>query len=169
MKSVPHPPIDGTESGRSPADRSARPRIAERARWKAGPAGVAGEPARPAPQILTTHSGRSLLICPGRLHRRLNPNTVIYGVSDFLLAAQVTLGGLYGHVPEEELNLFELAASNVTEPGACPPQIVRRNLLNAGRFREVLNHVPNNLLRQAISPDGPALIDGSEQATSRDS
>lgn len=92
---------------------------------------------------------------PVRLHRRLNPNTVIHGVADSLLAAQVTLGGLYRRVPEEELNLFEFAASNVTEPGACPPQIVGRNLLNADRFREVPNRVPNNLFRQAIPPRRP--------------
>jgi hypothetical protein len=53
---------------------------------------------------------------------------VIHGVSDLLLAARVTLGGLHGDVPEEELNLFEFAASNVVEPGARPPEIVGATL-----------------------------------------
>jgi len=33
---------------------------------------------------------------------RLDTDMVIYGIFDFLLRAQVTLGGLYGHVPEED-------------------------------------------------------------------
>ena len=56
-------------------------------------------------------------------------------------------------MPEEELNLFEFAASNVTETGASPSEIVRRNLVNADGFRRVPNHVPDNLFRQAVSPD----------------
>jgi len=77
------------------------------------------------------------LVSPVRLYRRLNPNTVIHGVSDLLFAAQVTFGGLYGDVPKEEMNPFEFAAGNVTEPGACPPQIARRNFLNADRLRKL--------------------------------
>ena len=101
--------------------------------------------------------------------RRLDADAVVHSISDSLLAAKVALGGLHGDVSEEELDLFEFAARNVTKSGACAPHVVRRNLLNADRLREVLNHVPNNLFRQPISPDDSALIDGPEHTTRCDS
>jgi hypothetical protein len=101
--------------------------------------------------------------------RKLDAHAVVHGISDSLLATKITLGGLHGDVTEEELDLFEFAARNVTESGACTPHIVRRNFLNADYLREVFNHVPNNLFRQPISPDDFALIDGSEKTTGCDS
>ena len=39
---------------------------------------------------------------------------VIHGISDFLLRAQVTFRGLNRYVAEQELDLFEFAAGNMT-------------------------------------------------------
>ena len=50
---------------------------------------------------------------------------VVHSGSDALLAAEVSLGRLNRDVPEEELNLFQFATRPVTEPGTCPPKIVR--------------------------------------------
>lgn len=36
----------------------------------------------------------------------------------------ITLGGLHGDVPEEELDLFEFPARDVTVSGACPPRFL---------------------------------------------
>jgi hypothetical protein len=46
--------------------------------------------------------------------RWLDPEPVIHGIPDLLLAAKVLLGCLNGNVPEQELDLFELAAGHVT-------------------------------------------------------
>jgi hypothetical protein len=56
--------------------------------------------------------------------RRLDTDAVVHGISDSLLAAKVTLGGLHGDVPEEELDLFEFPARDVTVSGACPPRFL---------------------------------------------
>src|SRR3954471_2270157 len=48
----------------------------------------------------------------------LDSETVIHGRCDPLGAAQVTLGGLHGNVPEEKLNLLKFAASGAAEPRA---------------------------------------------------
>jgi hypothetical protein len=55
---------------------------------------------------------------------------VIYGMFDLLLRAQVTLCSLDRYVAEQELDLFEFAASNMASPGAGAPQIVGCNLPN---------------------------------------
>jgi hypothetical protein len=49
---------------------------------------------------------------------RLEPDAVVYGIFDSLLRPQVALCGLYRYMAEEELDLFEFAASNMAEPSA---------------------------------------------------
>jgi hypothetical protein len=49
---------------------------------------------------------------------RLHSDTVIYGRCDPLGAAEVTLGGLHGNVPEQKLNLLQFAAGGAAEPSA---------------------------------------------------
>src|SRR5580692_6252488 len=61
----------------------------------------------------------------------LDSNTVIHGRCDPLGTAEVTLGGLHGNVPEEELNLLQLASGGAAEPGATSTEIVRRQLADA--------------------------------------
>ncbi len=50
---------------------------------------------------------------------RLDTDSVVDGRPDSLLAAQVSLGGLDRDVTEEKLDLFQLAAGGMTQPGAC--------------------------------------------------
>jgi hypothetical protein len=84
---------------------------------------------------------------PSRLARWLDTDAVVHGISDLLLAAKVALGGLHRDVPEQELDLFKFAASNVTQPGACAPQVMRRYLFNSDVIRKVLDHVPDDFFR----------------------
>jgi len=50
------------------------------------------------------------------------------------------------------LNLLKLTAAIVAQLRAGPPQIVRRNVLQAGSLAAGSDHVPNNVLRQALAP-----------------
>ena len=70
---------------------------------------------------------------------------VIHRGPNALLAAEVSLRRLDRDVPEEELDLLQLAARRMAQPSACSPKIVRREPLDA-RFAGVLaDHVPDCL------------------------
>ena len=49
-------------------------------------------------------------------------------------------------MPEQELDLFQLPASCVAEPGTTAAQVVRRKRKNAGRGRILPDDVPHHLL-----------------------
>ena len=51
---------------------------------------------------------------------RLDPDPVVYGSGDALGAAEVPLGRLHRDVPQEELNLLQVAASSAAEVSARP-------------------------------------------------
>src|ERR1041385_5858299 len=85
-------------------------------------------------QTAVPTSLRSSLVAKGRPIRpqvllrrsdifRLDAHAVIYCNAQFLFAAQVTLCCLDRDVSEQELNLIEFAAGEVTEPGATAPQV----------------------------------------------
>ena len=62
--------------------------------------------------------------------------------------------------------MFQLAAGAMTEPGACAPAIVRRQLGNSGFGRGFFHDVPDDLLRDAFSP-GRALPTGAPEQRPR--
>jgi hypothetical protein len=49
---------------------------------------------------------------------RFDADAIIHGLPESLFASQVALGRLYRYVPQQELNLFQLAASGMAESGA---------------------------------------------------
>ena len=88
---------------------------------------------------------------------RLDTDSVVDGRPDSLLAAQVSLGGLDRDVTEEKLDLFQLAAGGMTQPGACSSQVMRGQLVDPGFLREFADNVPNNLFN-AFAQVFPALF-----------
>jgi len=66
-------------------------------------------------------------------------------------AAEVALGRLYRDVTEEKLDLLQFPATSTTEASATPPEIVRRELAHASFGRELLDDVPDELLRYSKS------------------
>lgn len=54
---------------------------------------------------------------------------VIYGMAEFLFAAQVALGCLHGDMPQQELNLFQFTAGKMTQACTCSAQIMRSKIL----------------------------------------
>ena len=63
--------------------------------------------------------------------RSIKTQTVVHCYSELLLASQVTLRGLYGRMPEQKLDLFQVTASFAAELRASPPQIVRTKTLDS--------------------------------------
>jgi hypothetical protein len=84
-------------------------------------------------------------------------------------AAQVALGRLHGNVAKEKLYLLQLAASGTAEPSTTPPEIVWRELVHTNLRRELLNDVPDELLRNLFAPDFPGATHAPEKATASDS
>ena len=102
-------------------------------------------------RLTQTHSTWRCDVRPPRKFRgdwcsgpRLDADAAVDGGTNALLAAEVPLGRLNRDVPEQELNLLQLATRRMAEPGTCPPEVVRREPVSA-RFTGVL---PND------APDG---------------
>jgi len=55
------------------------------------------------------------------LRGRLNPEPIIHGVPEPLLASQVFLRSLHGYMTEKELDLLQFASRIVAEAGTRPP------------------------------------------------
>ncbi len=73
-------------------------------------------------------------------------------MSQILFAAEIAFRSLDRCMPEQELNLLQLTAAIVAQLHAGPPQVVRRNVLQAGSLAAGSDHVPDNVLREAAAP-----------------
>ena len=69
-------------------------------------------------------------------------------------------------MPQEELDLLQLAARSMAEPSTGPSQIVWRQLRHADALGGFLHNVPNRLHRHAISPCPSDFVDSAEQLSS---
>src|ERR1022692_1987001 len=72
---------------------------------------------------------------------------IIHGSAEILFASDVALSRLNGCVSQKELDLFQFATSGVTQTGARPPQIMRRERLDISSVCAGLHDVPNHLGR----------------------
>jgi len=100
---------------------------------------------------------------------RLDSDTVIHGRCDPLGAAEITLRGLHGNVPEKKLNLFQFAAGGGAEPSATSTEIVRREFANANLGGELLDDVPDELFRHSFAPNLAGAAYTPEETTGLDS
>src|SRR2546426_11376403 len=69
-------------------------------------------------------------------------------------------------MPQEELDLLQLASRSMAEPSTGPSQSVRRQLRHADALGGFLHNVPNRLHRHAISPCPSNFVDPAEQFSS---
>ena len=69
-------------------------------------------------------------------------------------------------MPQEELDLLQLASRSMTEPSTGPSQIVWRQLRHADALGGFLHNVPNRLHCHAISPCPSNFVDPAEQFSS---
>lgn len=57
------------------------------------------------------------------------------------------------HVAEQELDLVELAAGQITETRTCPSQIGGRQFIYPGRLGRLLDDLPKHLWRHVLTPN----------------
>ncbi len=93
------------------------------------------------------------------VHRRCNP----------LGTAEITLGGLHGHMPKEKLNLLQFAAGGAAKPSASSTEIVRREFANANLRGELLDDVPDQLFRHSFAPNFAGAAHTPKETTGLDS
>jgi hypothetical protein len=88
----------------------------------------------------------------------LDPDSIIHGGPDALLAAEIPFRSLDRNVAKQELYLFQFAACCVAQPRASPSQVVRRQLFDGGFRGALTNDVPDDLLSMRSPPSRPALF-----------
>ena len=103
------------------------------------------------------------------LNVRLEAEEIIYRMPEILLAAEITFRRLHRHMPQQELNLFQLATACVAQLGTCPPQVVRCDVLQTRPLAAGLDDVPDNVLRDASPPHLSRPGNGSEDFPLADS
>jgi hypothetical protein len=101
---------------------------------------------------------------PTALLNRFDSNAAVNGATYSLPAAEILFCCLNGHVPEEELDLLELAARGVAKARASPAKIMRCQFLDSGLLGAILHHVPDNPLRHAVTPGFSSTADAPEQS-----
>ena len=100
-----------------------------------------------------TETGR-IRLRPVRFSQyRFDADSVVYGLAKSLFAAQVPLRRLHRYMPQQELNLFQLAAGSMAEPRARPAEVVRREFWHLQFLGVHFNHVPYHFFSHAIAPN----------------
>jgi hypothetical protein len=94
------------------------------------------------------------------LLQTLQPEGIVDG--DLLLRSQVTFGGLDRAVAEQELDVFEVAATPAAELGAGAAKVVRSEAFDADLLGCLLHHRPDRPGSQAL-PDPAVLADGAQK------
>ena len=94
---------------------------------------------------------------------------IVHRVTEILFATEVAFRRLYRCVPQQELNLLQLAPARVAQLRTGPPQVMRCNVLQTRSLTAGLDHIPNDILRDALAPylSGPG--DGSKDPSISDS
>ena len=90
-------------------------------------------------------------------------------MSEILFAAQIAFRGLDGGMPQQELNLLQLATAAVAQLRAGSPQIMRCNMVQPRSLAAGLDYVPHDILRDAFPPHLSHPGDGSKDPSFPDS
>jgi len=88
----------------------------------------------------------------------LNTETIVHGVPEPLLAAQISFRGLNAYMPKQKLNLFQLATSFMTQPRTRPPQIMRSNVRQRALCSRRPNDIPYHLCSEPVPRHPAALV-----------
>jgi hypothetical protein len=93
---------------------------------------------------------------------------IVHRMSEILFAAQIAFRRLDGCVPQQELNLLQLATARVAQLRTGSPQVVRCDMLQSRSLAAGLDYVPHDILRDAFSPHLSRSGDGSKDPSLRD-
>src|SRR5437870_1526598 len=69
---------------------------------------------------------------------------------------------------KQKLNLVQRAARQMAQASARAPEVMRRELFNAGTGCGPFDDFPDNLRRHSVSPDSAGPVDRPEHSTVRD-
>src|ERR1700686_921595 len=94
---------------------------------------------------------------------------IVHWMSEILFAAQIAFRCLDGCVPQQELNLLQLAPARVAQLRAGSAQVMRCNMLQARSFAAGFDYVPYDILRDAFSPHLSRSGNPSKDPSLRDS
>lgn len=67
-------------------------------------------------------------------------------------------------MPEQELDLVELTAGQMTEARTCAPQVVRGQFIDSGSLSRFLDDLPEHFRSHAMAPDLSGLVNRSKEA-----
>jgi hypothetical protein len=93
---------------------------------------------------------------------------VVHWMAEILFATEIAFGSLDRCMPEQKLNLLQLATVTVTELRTGPPQVMRCNVLQARSLTTGLDHVPHDILRDSAAPHFSGPGDGSKNPSLHD-
>jgi hypothetical protein len=122
-----------------------------------------------APPASDTFDESATLPKPNASGLRLDADAVVDSRRNSLGASEVTLGGLHQDVPEEKLNLLQVATSGTTKASTTPSEIVRRELGHANLRCEFLDAVPDELFPHSFTPYLASATHATEEASTVDS
>ena len=89
-------------------------------------------------------------------------------MSEILFAAEIAFRCLDGCMPQQELNLLQLATARVAQLRTGSAQVMRCNMVQARSLAAGLDHVPHNILRDAFAPYPSRPGDGPKDSSLRD-
>ena len=91
------------------------------------------------------------------LHVRSKVKEIVYRMPQILFAAEIAFCGLHRRMPQQELNLLQLATAAVAQLGTSPSQVVRCNMLQARSLTASSDHVPTTFCEMPFPQAVPAL------------
>ena len=93
---------------------------------------------------------------------------IVHRMAEILFAAQIAFRRLDRCMPQQELNLLQLATARVEPLRTGSPQVMLRNMLQARSLAATLDYVPHHILRDAFSPHLSRSGDGSKNPSLHD-
>ena len=87
---------------------------------------------------------------------------IVHWMPEVLLAAEIAFGRLNRCVPEQELNLLKFTTPVVAQLRTSPAQVVWCNMVQTCSLTAMPDHIPHNVLRDAMAPHLSLPCHGSE-------
>jgi hypothetical protein len=89
---------------------------------------------------------------------RFDADAIIDGVAESLLTPEISLSGLDAHMAEQELDLFQLAASLVTQTRACSAEIVWGDAGHCAFRTRVFHYTPDDFRAKPVRGDSARFV-----------
>ncbi len=89
---------------------------------------------------------------------RLDPDRIVDCIAEPLLASQIALRRLHADVPEQELDLLQLATTLVAQPGARPTEVMRRHIAEIAGLARLLDNAPDDFRTEPTRGNSPGFV-----------